>query len=637
MVDLPTMHKYLSVAILVCSAIHTAAQTPTESFALRLQGGINLALHSADFSGNGDIIDCGLLSTGSGLNGIVQGVLEFPVTSNINVGLGIGYVGRSATLSRENTYPIRDGVTGQEGTLITKLEVQPSLSYLEIQPDFRMPIVGTSQNKTLGLIIGPRISLPITTRFHQHETVVSPLNATFNTNGTRTQDRTIASGPLTTRSGVLVGGSVGLESFFPLSKTLAIVPVLSADYFVSSIVNDAAWHTFGVRLEAGLRFSFYKAKEKPPVPIVPPPPPPAVIVTPVSVEITQPSFTGEIVTGNKLHATTPIVNAVFFDSTSAVIPSNYLQVNDGTGMSADAVTAHNWIMPRIASVLKRNPGSSVTLEGSGGTKLGTTRAEAVRQVLVTLGVSPSIITVVGRDLPRIASNPDFEDGRIENNRVDILVNRAPLQEWVTTEQFAQLRGTVQATVTRVGGAPELANAGSINVRVTNFEGSQANVNGRSGEVSIPIADELRGGKDTVQLYVEAESFGAVSQIRLPVSLRSLPHRSIELETKSFEAVLRFDYNSAQLSPDVQQLLTQLVAKLPKESAISVAGSADALGSAERNKKLSDERAQRTVEFIQSMSGTSHKVSIVTTTEHFSDSTPQGRFLNRSIRISVTTP
>lgn len=632
------MRISLVLTLINCLAAGLLAQTPKESFAIRAQGGLNLSIHSADFAGNGDVIDCGQLTSGSGINPVLQGVLEFPITEQWGMGLALGYAGRSATLARENTYPIRDGATGQEGTLVTDLKLQSTLSYLEIQPDFRMPLIGTWSQRTLGLIAGPRVSLPLTTSFVQHEVIVAPSNATFNAGSNRTQDRTIASGPITTRSSLLVGASVGLESFIPLSTTIAFVPAFSADYFVSSIVNDASWHTFGVRLEAGLRFAFFEKVAPPKKEVIqPPPPPPAVIVTPVSIAITKPTFTGEVVTGNKLHATTPIVNAVFFDSTSSQIPASYKLAPDGYGMSADPVQAHNWIMLRVATVLKNNPRSSVLLEGSGDATLGLARAEAVKHVLQTLGVATESIETHGRQLPKIPSNADFAGGREENNRVDIFVKNAPLQEWVTTEQFAQLRGTVGANVTRVGGAPELRDSGNIQVRIVSINNSTREVPGNTGTVTIPIEEELRTGKDTVVLQVEAESYGAMSQYPLSVTISTLPHRSIDVDAKNFKAVLRFDYNSAVLTPEVEQLLRQLVAKLPKGSVINIEGSADALGSAERNKKLSDERAQRTQDFVQTLSGNTLTVTIASTNEHFSDDTPQGRFLNRSIRISVYTP
>ena len=85
------------------------------------------------------------------------------------------------------------------------------------------------------------------------------------------------------------------------------------------------------------------------------------------------------------------------------------------------------------------------------------------------------------------------------------------------------------------------------------------------------------------------------------------------------------------------LLRQLAERLPEGSTIRIQGSADVLGSQARNKELSEQRAENTRQFIRSIVGDKLKLDASETTESFSDDTPQGRFLNRSIRITATTP
>lgn len=626
----------LCFVLLITAAALGVAQSPVETFALRLQGGANLSAHSANFTSNGDIVDCGNLTSGTGINPVVQAILEFPITSNLGIGVGVGYVGRSASITHQEAYPIRNGTTGSDETLITDLALDATLTYLEIQPDLRLPLIGSYQQRTLGIFGGPRIALPITTKFVQHETVVSPENATFIVDGKRTQDRTIASGPLSTRSAMLLGASIGIESAIPLSATTSLVPAVSADYFFTGVVHDAPWRTYGLRAELGLRFSFVKQTQPPTQ--QPPPPPPAIIAfAPVTVAISNPAFDGEVVTGDLLNASTPVVNAVFFDSASAQIPSRYKTVDDGSAPPSDAVEAHYWILRHVSSVVARNPEAVVRLEGAGGNSIGRDRAEAVAAALVGLGIPQGRITSASRDLPRMPSNNDFAGGRQENQRVDIILQNAPLQEWVTATKFAELHGTIRGTVTRYGGDPELQQNAVIRTYVQNHDSSVVMVRTATGLFSLPLTESVSSAADTITIPVLAECNGAATRLDVAVNLPSLPHRSINLETKNFEAVLRFDYNSDELTPEVQQLLRQLVDKLPRGSTITVAGSSDALGSADRNKILENNRAQNTVAFIKNLVGSALSVATVTSDKHFSDATPQGRFLNRSIRIFASTP
>jgi outer membrane protein OmpA-like peptidoglycan-associated protein len=622
--------------LLVCGTL--AAQQPRETFAARLQGGLLYSLHSADFAGNGDIIDCGQLSSGSGLNGVVQAIIEFPLSSSLGIGVGIGYAGRSATLNRENTYPIRDSQTGAESTMNTDLDLDATLSFLEIQPDVRFALIGDYAKRTLGLVLGPRIGLPLTTTFKQHETITSPDGATFVVNGSRTQDRIIAEGPLTTRSSVMVGFSGGLESFIQIDPQWAIIPAVSADYFFTSLVNDATWNTYGVRAEIGVRFSV-KEKEAPPPP--PPPPPPVIAFAPVSVVIAAPLFTGEVVTGNQLNATTPVVNAVFFDSASASIPASYRRTDDGSIPPSDPVEAHQWLLPRMARIMKANPDASLLLEGAGGlageSATGKQRAENVKAALVGMGISQQRISVKGVDLPRPPSNAEFAGGREENHRVDLVLSNAPLQEWVSAERFAELHGNLSAEVSRAGGNPELATGAVVTAYLEGEDSSRVSTIGATDTVKLPVLKQLDLGQDSVNLVLTAQTEGAVSQKTISVHLNELQRRSIELEASGFMAILRFEYNSAELSADVKLLLSQLVQKLPSGSVIHIGGSADVLGTAERNRQLSEERASNTEDYINSVAKGKVKVEAGTMADKFSDDTPQGRFLNRCIRVTVITP
>lgn len=636
MVDLPMRVLLPYLVVVVCASTLLAQERP-ELFGIRVAGGYGYTMHRAYFTDNADIFDCGQLSSGSGSNPLFRALVEFAADSGMGLGISVGYAGQSGVLSRENVYPTRDGVTGVEGTLNTDLQVDATLSYLEIQPCLILPLIGSSPH-TLGLNLGPLIALPLTTRFVQRESVVSPSNATFVVDGMRVQERTINQGPLTTRSSMVVGASLNLESQLPVSKTIALVPAIGGYYYFGNVVNSASWSVAGIRAELGVRFSIREAAPPPP-PVreqPPPPPPPVIAFAPPSIALTEARFNGEVVTGNQLLATTPVVNAVFFDSGSATIPDFYHQSSASASIPTDPIAAHAYILQHVSTVVRNNPNATIQLEGAGKGTLGSERAEVVKDALTRLGISPQRISVRSSDLPRIASNAEFAGGREENSRVDIVVLNAPLQQWVNAVQFATLRGTVTAQVAKYGGDPRVEEKEPIHVFVDGFGQSSADINTWPAPVKLPMEKSLTSVTDRVTLPLVAESGSAVARVPVVIDASELPQKSVELATENFEAVLRFDYNSAQLTTDVQQLLTQLVARVPKGSTITVAGSADVLGSAERNKVLENSRAQNTVEFIKKLAG--NNITVVTTAsdEHFSDVTPQGRFLNRSIRLRVTT-
>ncbi len=362
---------------------------------------------------------------------------------------------------------------------------------------------------------------------------------------------------------------------------------------------------------------------------------------PVVLSITKPQFSGEIVTGSQLRATTPIVNAVFFDTLGHEIPLTYRRSDDGSIPPTDPVEAHSWVLVRIARAVKNNSNATVVLEGAGGAvgqeNRGRQRAEAVQSALIAMGVPANRITVKSSDMPRVPSNVDFAGGREENHRVDILVNNAPLQEWVSSERFALLSGTLNTQVRRSGGDPAKRDNARIIAKVTGADSSTVTLNGSQGTIAVPIQQSLDVGADTVTLTLVAESDGVASESSQLIQLSALPRRSVELQTKDFEAVLRFDYNSAELTTDVKQLLSQLVEKLPAGSEIIITGSADVLGTVERNRQLSDQRARNTEAYIKSIAAGKVSTTSSTSSARFPDTSPQGRFLNRSIRVRAIAP
>ncbi len=629
--------------ILALLTAHTivCAQTTTETGALRLQGGILLNQHSGNPATAAPVIDCGDFSSGSGFGPTFSVGFELPFSSALGLAFDVGYSDRSALFSRQNTYPLRDGSTGLETTLTTDVQLDATLHYLEFQPSLVLPIIGTFRNRTLGIGIGPRVALPLAKSYTQTETVLSPDNGVIIENGNAVQQRTIGSGELLSPSSALLGASASLESFIPVSEKVSIVPRISADYYFTQIVTDADWSIFSIRAEVGVRFSFVRTQK------VIDPPPPAPIVVPPPIAYAQPKldvsvagFDGEVVTGNELRAWTPVVTAVFFDSASSAVPLSYRRSNDGSVMSTDPVKAHDWILVRAANVIAQNPSARIVLEGatSGptepeGTPLAQRRAEAVRKVLLDLGVPGSKIDIRSSVLPRIPSNNEFAGGREENRRVDIVVQNAPLQRWVSAEEFATVQGSLALRTVYSGGSPD-----SRPTTIT------VNVNGKDTTVSLQsAASTIRvnvpiGLTDTARvLTLRTSAGGAVNERDTMIDVRTLKRRSTTLQTNTFNAVLRFDYNSSDLTENVQTLVTQLAELLPDGSTVVIEGSADVLGSEGRNRVLSEERAAKTERFIRSTSSKNFTFKTSTRSDRFSDETPQGRFLNRCIYVRVVTP
>jgi len=354
-------------------------------------------------------------------------------------------------------------------------------------------------------------------------------------------------------------------------------------------------------------------------------------------ELLNKQFNGKLYIGNELLATVPLVNAVFFARGSDIIPPEY--TNEPTSSEqlfhGNAVELHKNVLARIAQIVKLNPNAQITLEGatSGaanepeGLALAKRRAENVKARLVDLGVPEKIIKTSAVVTPRFPSNQDFPEGIDENQRVDIFVSRAPLQEYVDLQKYTELEGKISLLINAENFEPN-----SLFEITNNFTNETIKFK-NSGLVEIPIKKRIDNIEDKVLNYqIKVGDKTYIFTDTLAIS--KLSKEIVELNLNNFEAILRFDYNSSQLSDDNKGLLRQLSEKLPANSTILILGSADALGTAERNIKLSRERASNTEEFIRSIVGNKFKIETGISNQKFDETTPQGRFLNRSIRIRV---
>jgi outer membrane protein OmpA-like peptidoglycan-associated protein len=156
-----------------------------------------------------------------------------------------------------------------------------------------------------------------------------------------------------------------------------------------------------------------------------------------------------------------------------------------------------------------------------------------------------------------------------------------------------------------------------------------------GEYEIPFQvrmSQLPEDDFTVKVNVNYDTLS--ESIEYPVSIKNVKVDNINQNLENFQAILTFDYNSSKLSQINRDLLKQLSERLPEGATIQILGSADALGSAQRNIELENERAENTMNYIKSVSGDKFDFKTGRSSFKFREDTPQGRMLNRSIRIRV---
>ncbi len=605
--------------------------------------------YNADFKNFEGSVDCGLFQKGSGFGWSAGLFLEKYSSSAFFIGVGINYIDRSGKLTVENVFPSRDETTNQIVNVRTENFIQSNLSYIELQPEFRWKALDKLINGPLRTLAGIRFYIPVNKSFEQKEKIISPDNAVFiNAGDVRTQQRDLANGDITTIKNFAIGLTIGLENMLKISNSGFLTQQISFDYNFGNVTNDVNWSIWAVKFEVGLRFSIFPAEE-PEIEYIPIEDKKQPIEEPTIVEKPKiPSIELEITSldnfklnvGDELLATIPLVNAVFFERNSSEIPAKYSKSSliDKNFFKGDPVANHYAIMPKIAFILNQNPQATILIEAStAGTEiepeaieLARKRSEAVKDVFITLGIPENKIKIQSRLTPRFQSNQEYPEGVVENQRADIILQNAPLQEFVDIRTYTELNGNITLKLDYENIDPRETISIFNDVADTIFGINQ------SGEYAIPLKKRLEPPvPDLLTMNTTARAGKASSTQTNSIEISKLPVERQELNLDNFEAVLRFNYNSNELTDENKSLLKQLTDKLPQGATIFIIGSTDILGTTEYNTALARERAQNTEKYIRSIAGDKFMISTsIAVTDKYSDETPQGRFLNRSIKIKV---
>ncbi len=633
----------LTLFIVLNLGLQAQSLVEREWLAIHPRAGVGYTSHSSTIVSFEGVQDCGLFDHGSQVSPEFSLSLETPVLHSLYVGLGVRYTDRSVSLYAQNTSLPAADVTKPGGvvTVLFENSINTTLHYLDLIPELRYEIsqIGRSHQRLgIGFIAGFASSAT----YDQQQRIVSPENVVYTMNNRQTVSISNGTHDISDINKPLIGLSLSVENLLPVGSSSFFTQQVTIEKTLNDVVASAPWKTLAIRGDIGFRFSLRSAEQVQ----APPPPPPPPVEKPAVTQTFQPppplpiltahieNVNAYLQTGHELKASTALVNAVFFDHNSAEIPLRYYRHGQLIEETDDAVEYHRQILASIAGIVSANPNSSVVLEGatSGsdetGIDLATQRADAVRQALIAYGIDAKRISTKAAVSPRNPSNAEYAQGREENRRVDIQLVNAPLQEYVAREQFVQLKGEATISIE----AMNFKN-GEIIVQSPAFK---EQVFEQSGSRKVELNQRLSSDSGRYSLEIASHAAPSLnSNDHQDIDLQSLRREQIVLNLQSFDAILRFDYNSSEFSQANKDLLRQLVSKLPAGSTIQVLGSADAIGDEASNRQLSERRAASTENFIRSVGNNSFKIVSSVSTDKFNESRPEGRFLNRCIRIRVS--
>ena len=620
---------FFYLILLIIPIFLIAKESPYYVGADATYGLLNYDANFIKFEG---IENCGCYETGSGNSLKARIFAEYRLLDFLNIGFHAGYQTKDGLLANPDTAYARNLNTGDVELVQTNRQLDVKFNAFDIGLDFNILIDEEVFNGPLYLTLSPSFHLQQSGNYIQTEVIDQPSGAAFKVDDKVFFERVNAAGDFTTLNTNVLNLSASLYNNMKIAHNLYFVQRLGVSNDMDMLLTDADISTFNIFASLGIKLAFDLPKEyiapiPPKLPIQPLPidPEPIPILTLESNFDYEKSY---IEVGEKLVATPPIVLAIFFDKNSSEIRSTYNENNT----SKNPIEDHNNIFDKIVEILNKYPEAKLVIQGStsgqdenNNLNLAKNRVINAKAVFISKGITANRITTNYSITPKIVTNIQYEQGLAENRRVEIDLVNANSVEFVKKTDYKKLFGFIDFTT-------EFENiSGNVTFK-NNMMHSAQDV--KSGQINTQFDRNLITNKGDFRIESELRSSELTEKDTENVEIEKISVKNVELKTDEFEALLMFDFASSNLTDETKILLRQLVELLPEGKTIVIIGNTDDIGLEEANKKIASERATNAINFIKSNTSKIFYFEESTNTDKYDETTPQGRYLNRSIIIRI---
>ncbi len=359
----------------------------------------------------------------------------------------------------------------------------------------------------------------------------------------------------------------------------------------------------------------------------------------------------------------PLVPYVFFPENSAT-PEASMQDTEYKGeqgefvpekLELDAMEVNRNLLNIVGARMQRISHSTLTITGTSDGKkedgkgaLPSQRAQWAKSYLTqNFGIAENRIAIRSTATPSAPSASTDPDGIVENRRAELTSNVPDVLEPLVIKADNQRIATPDVLMFH----PVVDNADSLDkwvLSITQAGRPLREITGRGKPNSVTWSvkpNEL----STVQVPIDY-SFSATTadgqQVEstgtLPVTyMSSVMKRTENLPDRTVDkySLILFDFNKSTLSEDNKRILERLVLpSIKANSKVSIIGYTDRIGTDEHNLKLSKERSDAVKAFLQSRAtdATYTSMGVGESSEIFSNNSPVGRQLSRTVQVIVET-
>lgn len=379
-------------------------------------------------------------------------------------------------------------------------------------------------------------------------------------------------------------------------------------------------------------------------------------------EIENPLFTVEEFVSRSLD---PLLNYIFFDDNSSVIPKRYINLSENEtdnfnekGLYGQStINIYYNVLNIFGKRLTENPKAKITLIGcnsdldkeKGNIELSQNRAESVKNYLVNnWNIDASRIKIDKRNLPLNPSTPKDEPDKIaENRRVEIYSDNYKIMEPILTEKIERIANPPSVRFYPSAKVESGLKLWQITASQTSDSKNKFSVSGNSDlpvyvdwkldeqqEITPKTAEPLNYNFEIVD---QKSNKKAVENKTLPIKLITVQNKRVEkiedTEIEKYRLIL-FDFDKATIDGNNKKIVELIESKIKPESEVEIIGYTDRTGTEEYNRTLSEKRATALKNALNKQmiksEGKGNSVLL------FDNNNPEGRFYSRTVVVTIKT-
>ncbi len=359
----------------------------------------------------------------------------------------------------------------------------------------------------------------------------------------------------------------------------------------------------------------------------------------------------------------PLLTYVFFDENSSTIPDRYNKITKEQADKSTIEQFHRFnaletyynLLNIVGKRMQMYPNAQIVLDGCNSNEgleknnieLSRKRAQAVKDYLTSVwSIDPDRIQLNPRNLPNEPSNPQKQDGIVENRRVEILSNTMEIISPIITDDTLRVTNppVVRFKTDYLGEAPLkdwTLVASQEGKTLKTFKGDNLMPEETDwifahDENSIPRKQEPLN----YQLIVHDNTGQAYqSPVKtLPVEVITLRQKRHELLADKLIdrfSIILFTFNENKLTYFNTKILEIIQSYIKPNSVVHVYGYTDRMGEADYNLTLSQQRAQGVANKLKAT--TIDAKGIGANDFLYDNNLPEGRYYCRRVDVIVETP